>query len=141
MKEHHPAGAKSRRNVTKIVLSYVVEGEEEENEQTVTLSREGHGVTVDGVVWSPSLMEKLAYLEAHGPAKPVPRRPSRPEDGWQSRGRPGVGPGSGATAEGGESRGEAPASALRQNGGDEDCLWLHDQSCTWISLCDNPWPL
>jgi hypothetical protein len=123
MNNHESAAGRPRRIVRKIVLTYTVEGDPEQKEQTMTLTRESQGKAVDGIVWSRSLMDRLAYLRGAGSqgCEAVQRRPARGDDGWQQNGKP---PRDGAslTAASDPSRGE--------------CIWLHEESCTWIAWCD-----
>lgn len=134
--------AEPRRVVTKIVLTYTLEGDASQEEHSVTLSSDGGAAPVDGVIWSRSLMERLGYVD--GPearCKPVPRRPARPEDGWRRRGKPESADAESASTAAVSDVGTAGTTdvsiaAATDSGDNPDCIWLHDQSCTWMSLCD-----
>jgi hypothetical protein len=132
MNKPDPMAAEPRRVVTKIVLTYTLEGDATQEEHSVTLSSDNGGAPVDGVIWSRSLIERLGYTNGEGAGcKPVPRRRARPEDGWHRRGgRP----------ESAEPESAEPESAIgtaaADDGDNPDCIWLHDPGCTWLSLCD-----
>jgi hypothetical protein len=116
-----------RRLVRRIVLTYTLEGEAAEREHTIALSRDEGGARVDGVVWSRALMDRLGYQNGQAGCVPVPRRPARPDDGWRKNGGP-VEP---------EQAELSAADATRQGDG-EECIWLHRETCTWLSWCEVP---
>jgi hypothetical protein len=120
-----------RRLVQEIVLRYTIEGDDTGATQEVTLRRSGGGGHVDGVVWSRELMDRLGYVDAqpgNGHCVPVHQRPSQASDGWERRG----GQASGA-ATSAETSAMETSLASTQDG--VDCIWLHTESCHWISYC------
>jgi hypothetical protein len=120
-----------RRIVQQVTLTYTMEGDD--TERSITLRRDGDAGVVDGVVWGQSLMDRLGYLEAQQGAgcRPVTTRPARPGDGWRrdTPQRTAADPAA-DVEEGGASTADGPA--------DDECIWLHKESCVWISWCD-PW--
>jgi hypothetical protein len=141
-----------RRVVRRIVLTYTLEDDPSGAEHTMVVERGEAGAVVDGLVWSRRLMERLTYMGEGG--QPVPQRSGRPDDGWSRRGRQAAGGqgggGNGDGNGGGNTRnGGGDDSLAGGNGGDADagqvsamstgvdeCIWLHMESCSWMSLCD-----
>lgn len=129
--------------VTKIVVTYTLDGDERE----FTATHTGNGGAVDGMIWGPSLLNKLFYQEqGNNKYRPVDRKPSSgPGQGeWKVESRGGgagqAGSG-GATGSGGaaESGGEVESGGemLAMGGppGGRDCVWLHNENCTWWEFC------
>jgi hypothetical protein len=134
MSSSAPQAGRNRPLVRQIVLTYTMEGDPEQKEHTLTLSREGTGAVVDGVVWSRRLMDRLGYLDRPGGGcEPVQRRPARPEDGWRRR----VAAGGGVDATS-DDPGTASFSAAATSADDDgrECVWIHSADCRWIEWCD-----
>lgn len=120
--------ARAGRIVTKIVLTYTDEATGEE--KNVTLTREQGGVVVDGLIWNRALVERIGYTNGQEPGRcrPAGRRRVGPGDGWTRKG------GSATGADDGVMR---LAAAGDGSGDDEgECVWLHLDSCEWMSWCD-----
>lgn len=104
--------------VKKIVLTYTLEDDPEQVEQTMTVTHTGKGQVVDGMVWGEALMDKLYYEDAGTREhRPVGRRPGSesPVEAWSV-----------------ESGGEK-VMMTRSNG--RDCVWLHEPNCFWWEFC------
>lgn len=131
-----PPARGSRRIVKQIVLTYTLEDDPEQREHTMTLTRRGGGA-VDGVIWSRRLMDRLAYMDGPGSqAQRVTQRPARGEDGWvRSGGQEAALSVGGDVVEAGpaESGGMSTMSTGVEN---PECIWLHQESCSWLSYCD-----
>jgi hypothetical protein len=131
MQGPEPTARPARRLVHEIVLRYTLEGDDAGTKHEVTLRSTGGGAAVDGVVWNRELMDRLGYTDAqpgNGRCVPVPQRPSQAADGWERRG-------------GQASRGTKSAetsdmeTSLASTQDGVDCIWLHTESCHWISYC------
>jgi hypothetical protein len=123
-----------RRLVQRIVLTYTLEGDAEQREYTVTLSRDEGGARVDGVVWSRTLMDRLGYQNDQQGCVPVPRRPARPDDGWRKNG----GAAQSRNALSDPAATDLTAADATLQGAGEECIWLHRETCTWVSWCETP---
>lgn len=123
------------RLVKKIVVTFSTpDGATDE----ITIEHSGGGEDIDAVVMSPELMNKLAYLE-NGQYREPEKRPGR--GGWKVRGG-----GAGGSGAAGRTRGDASAESSPEEGerlmsldastaGGQQCVWLHDNGCSWLQYC------
>lgn len=122
----------AKKLVTKIVVSYTIDGEPGE----FTLTNEEGGQEVDGVIWSKELVDKLYYAEsgnagnpgnadnagnAGNAAKCRPVGKRKGGGGWKVKKSGG---GSGSLSSGANTL-SSPV----------DCTWLHEESCFWVEYC------
>jgi hypothetical protein len=123
-----------RRLVQRIALTYTLEGDAAQREYTITLSRDDGGARVDGVVWSRALMDRLGYRNGPQGCVQLPRRPARPEDGWRKNG----GAAQSRAALSAPEQGELTVADAAGQGDGEECIWMHRETCTWVSWCETP---
>jgi hypothetical protein len=123
-----------RRLVQRIELTYTLEGDAAQREYTITLSRDDGGARVDGVVWSRALMDRLGYRNGQQGCVSLPRRPVRPEDGWRKDGGSAR---NGAALSDAEQE-ELTVADVEGQGDGEECIWMHRETCTWVSWCETP---
>jgi hypothetical protein len=132
MEMSKPSQQKGRRIVTRIVITYVLEDDASQQEHTMELSRERGGDVVDGLIWNRKLMDRLAYEDAPGKCEKPKKRPARPEDGWKRKDSDGA---PRLTTMSEESGGNGNGNGPGDGDGEDDCLWFHEESCTWLKLC------
>jgi hypothetical protein len=123
----------ARRLVKKIVVTYTLEGEGDQ-EYEYALTHEGDtGAAVNALVWDADLMERLRYADDDRPNGC--RKPERkPGKGWKGKVTP-KGGGNGGSGGNGGNGGEMTASAAGTQAAGE-CVWVHNPSCEWQMFCD-----
>lgn len=135
----------SARIITKVVLTYRLDGDPKDAERTLVLEHGSGGEIVDGIVWGEELMRKLAYLEGEKCIEPK-KEPGRGD--WkvfeakgEARSRESYDSQAAtlsATASLSEAEVAAGAETRASASGDGDCIWVHQITCEWEKYCPRP---
>lgn len=99
--------------VSKVVITYRLEGDPEGTERTRTLEHGRGGEALNGLVWSGELMRKVGYLERDGSCTEAKKE--RGTAAWKVYSS--------------EKEGEADGAG--------NCFWLHSPSCIWSEYCSD----